>query len=109
MDFLPIGMEDADLTRRFDPQRRLLEGEVGIVGGGREGESLPLPGSPEGRGKNDQPVFARLDAVEAEGAESEETMEVQGRQLKKQDFNDAEKVACSIEAMVNGGECEACQ
>jgi ribonucleoside-diphosphate reductase alpha chain len=29
--------------------------------------------------------------------------------LKKKEFTAAEKTACSIEAMRNGGECEACQ
>jgi hypothetical protein len=29
--------------------------------------------------------------------------------LKQKAFNAAEKTACSIEAMRNGGECEACQ
>ena len=27
----------------------------------------------------------------------------------KKEFDDAEKLACSLEAMRNGGECEACQ
>jgi ribonucleoside-diphosphate reductase alpha chain len=27
----------------------------------------------------------------------------------KKEFSDAEKQACSLDAMINGGECEACQ
>ena len=27
----------------------------------------------------------------------------------KKEFTDAEKQACSLDAMLNGGECEACQ
>jgi ribonucleoside-diphosphate reductase alpha chain len=29
--------------------------------------------------------------------------------VEKKEFTSAEKTACSIEAMRNGGECEACQ
>ena len=35
--------------------------------------------------------------------------QVEGEDQTKKEFNAAEKKACSIEAMMNGEECEACQ
>ncbi len=53
-----------------------------------------------------------LGASSIEGPTTNVKKELRGvvatEQLKKE-FSDAEKMACSIEAMRNGGECEACQ
>ena len=53
---------------------------------------------------------AVAEAVEESAAsEAEGAPEVEGKQLKKKEYTEAEVKACSIEAMMNGEECEACQ
>ncbi len=62
------------------------------------------------RGVGEEAAEARAVAAATAIAEAEaESMEIEGKQLKKIEYTEAEVKACSIAAMMNGGECEACQ